>query len=293
MRVQVPYGHLEVVHLRVVVDVALLNRVVGEVNVLILEVALGGAVRGVGEPREPLAVQVHLERLIAEAEHVYPRVELAIVHEVRVVDVALAHVVVGELVLRYLGPALLEPVLDLLRLVHEEDAGALRPADGLHDPRPSLFPEIPEQHLPLPRERVRLGDKIKLARVRPVLLRLPLGALDVLGEQVLAGELDVVREVVHALILPQPLRLGRDVVRDVVVYPGGVSPHDVPRVVVNLPPSPRGEHPVRGALLHGARELDAPRLALAAVRVGAPVAGTRARSGRQRHGAPSREVPTA
>jgi hypothetical protein len=47
------------------------------------------AVTNVGESREPLPVQVHLERRVVHAQGVYPHVELLPSHQVRVVDVPL------------------------------------------------------------------------------------------------------------------------------------------------------------------------------------------------------------
>mmetsp|Transcript_13911 Transcript_13911/g.58519 ORF Transcript_13911/g.58519 Transcript_13911/m.58519 type:complete len:222 (+) Transcript_13911:788-1453(+) len=178
-------------------------------------------------------------------------------HQIRVVQVPLRDVVLVATVLRLLRPAVAHPRLNLIWLRREEDALALRAADGLHDPHPPVLAKVPEHHRALVRKNERRRNEVVLRGVQTVFRRALQRPLHVLRHEIFPRQLHVVGEVVHALVLAETQTLRpRAGVRHVLVYPPHVRVEEVPRVVVHLLPPARAQHFVRDAVPNRCAEPD-------------------------------------
>jgi hypothetical protein len=94
-----------------------------------------------GEPAEPGSVQPHCQRLIRCHEHINPHIKLLATNKQRVHNVLLNHIRLSLWRIRLL-PKVGLPLSNLLQLIKQEDAFALRFANRFHDPDAALLFEL-------------------------------------------------------------------------------------------------------------------------------------------------------
>eukprot|EP00981_Chlorochromonas_danica_P015428 scaffold12089_cov176-Ochromonas_danica.AAC.6 len=181
--------------LAVVFVVVLLDGDVCQMDEGVVQVSDVRGVLHIAESGEAVHVLISFERSKGSDEHVEAQVELLAADEQRVLDVARDDVGLFQ---RQRGPlALGGPLLDLRQLVDDEDALALGARGGLHDPdRVGTAPELLHEERVVRGQQVSHGHEVcgkDGLRVSRQLLHV---ALDVLHHEILAGQLEVVGEVV-------------------------------------------------------------------------------------------------
>ena len=174
----------EVVSARVLHEVLalLVDRVVGQVHAEVVQVAAKGRyVVLCSEPRQTLFIEKDSKRDHRSDQHIDPQVELQVVQQERLVEIALRYIVLASLV----------PI----EVAGEEDTLALTARLGLDNEGLCLsLIELFPEGLDVGRKEPGLREEVVLFR------KVPLHGDEVLSEQVLAGQSIHARIMVGSLI---------------------------------------------------------------------------------------------
>jgi len=159
------------------------------------------------ESGEALIVQIGPEGTVAGHEAVESQIELLTADEQGTVDVLRDHIGLPEVDLVLGKGRVVGPLLDLCELVHEENTFALCTGIGFHDPCfLRLSSELLHEYGVIARKHVSLRDNVHVYEVTLLvflcqwvafLFHLTPETLNVFNHRILAGQLEVVWEVIQ------------------------------------------------------------------------------------------------
>lgn len=187
---------------------------VGEVHVHVIQLRHAGVVLNRAKAAEAELELVRLQRPERRDQHVQAHIELLAADEERIVYVARYHVGLLADLRRKSIARLARPFLQLRQLVDQKDAGALRFAARLHDPRGQrILAILLDKHIVVGGQNERGGHEVKvqvlaadgaagagivslLGQLAAVALQVLAVTLDVFDQQILARQLVAVWKVV-------------------------------------------------------------------------------------------------
>ena len=164
------------------------------------------------EATEPQLVNVTLQWTIRGDQHVHAEIELLSADEQRVLDVSRYHVrVLAREVVHPARFTVASPLLDLRETIDEKDAGTLRTAGRLHDPRGGrILTKLLHKEIIITGKQKRRRNEIQkyilprfvfLRENTVLLLKVFTVTFQVLQHQIFPGEVIMVWEMIDYLIV--------------------------------------------------------------------------------------------